>query len=158
MRLLQRELFVEILDEAGRRRGLGQRGEIVVSGGIDPALPLLRYRTGDYASLTLDAAGELCLDGLEGRPPVVFTAADGAPVNNIDVTHALSPFALPQFALHQAADGSFTLRAAGAYDENALRRALEAVLGASARIDVAQLVDEGKVRQYTREQQKPVGD
>src|SRR5205085_10307844 len=80
------------------------------SGGFNPFLPLLRYRTGDWASLDYSNAGQLMLVGLEGRAPVVFRAADGRLINNIDVTGALKALALPEYSLHQFAHGGLRLR------------------------------------------------
>jgi len=108
--LLSHRIFVEILDDDGAPVPAGQRGEVTITGGFNPFLPLLRYRTGDWASLDLSDPRQARLRGLEGRPPVSFQSTAGLPINNIDVTAALKPFALPQFALHQAADGALTLR------------------------------------------------
>jgi phenylacetate-CoA ligase len=106
--LLQPGLYVEILDPAGRSCPPGERGEITLTGGFNPALPLLRYRTGDFAAL--DWRGGLpVLVGLEGRAPVHFAAADGRAVNTIDVSVALGRFPLARFSVHQAADRSLTV-------------------------------------------------
>jgi phenylacetate-CoA ligase len=48
--LLQPRLYVELLDPAGRPVPIGTRGEITLTGGFNPALPLVRYRTGDHAA------------------------------------------------------------------------------------------------------------
>ena len=42
-------------------------------------------------------------------------ASDGRPVNNIDVTAALKRLALPQYSLHQNADGSLSDPSAGKF-------------------------------------------
>src|SRR5262249_24567435 len=49
--VLPHDLYVEIVDDAGRPVEPGQRGEVVVTGGVNPNLPLVRYRTGDFAAL-----------------------------------------------------------------------------------------------------------
>jgi phenylacetate-CoA ligase len=151
--LLQNRLYVEILDPDGAPCPPGVRGEIVVSGGFNPMLPLLRYRTGDTASLDFAPDGRSPrLVGLDGRAPVVFADPFGAPVNNIEVSQAVRPFALSQWTLRQHADKSLTLRYRGeGVDEAALRRALEGVFGSLAvlRIERAALLE--KVRQYARE-------
>jgi phenylacetate-CoA ligase len=49
--VLQPQLHVEILDRAGQPCGPSERGEITLTGGFNSALPLLRYRTGDFARL-----------------------------------------------------------------------------------------------------------
>lgn len=106
--LLQHRLFVEILDADGLPVPAGARGEVTLTGGFNDCLPLLRYRTGDSASIGRRGP-DIVLVGLEGRAPVRFRLASGAFVNNIDATHALRSFALPRFALRQERDGSLVL-------------------------------------------------
>lgn len=147
--LLQHRLYVEILDAQGRAVPEGARGEITLTGGFNFCLPLVRYRTGDHAALGWTPDGPV-LVGLQGRKPVRFRCADGSWVNNIDVTHALAPLPLPQFALHQEADGSLVLRLAA----NAMPYAGDASealrpLLRGARLRVEALAVEGKVLQYT---------
>ncbi len=145
--LLQPRLFVELLDRDGRPVAPGERGEITLTGGINPWLPLLRYRTG-YTALMAVRGREPVLVGLEGRAPVRFRAADGSWLNNIEVTHALGRFALAQWTLHQHADGRLELRTSGG-DAAALRAALADLFGAAAiEVDAGASFD-GKVRQYT---------
>jgi phenylacetate-CoA ligase len=145
--LLQPRLLVEILAADGSRLPPGERGEVTLTGGFNPYLPLLRYRTGDVAALDLTGA-EPMLIGLIGRRPVRFRAADGSWKNNVDVSHALAPHAAAQIALHQAADGSFRLRARGG-DPGAMRGSLAALFGAGARIEIAELAADDKVISYT---------
>src|SRR5690606_4407217 len=102
-------LYVEVLSPSGKPLPLGERGEITVTGGFNFCLPLLRYRTGDYASLRLTPKG-LALCSLEGRPPVRFRTTRGDWINNVDVTHAMADFALAQFGLHQQSERHFVLR------------------------------------------------
>jgi phenylacetate-CoA ligase len=151
--LLQHRLYVEILDADGQVCPPGKRGEVVLSGGFNPFLPLLRYRTGDYASL--DFAGPLpILIGLEGRPPVVFEGAHGQPINNIDVTGALREFALPQYTLHQSRNGDLTLTVPPETpDHTALRTALLSLFGPTQAVQIEESAAllEGKVVQYRRE-------
>jgi phenylacetate-CoA ligase len=147
--LLQHRLLVEILDPSGHRVPPGERGEITLTGGFNFCLPLLRYRTGDYAALSCAGPTPVLL-GLSGRPPVRFRTAQGQWVNNIDVTHALGALALPQFGLHQRADGSLTLRlshsalALGPAALLALRPLLGDVL-----MDVQAIAMQDKIVQYT---------
>ncbi|QWT20341.1 hypothetical protein KPL74_21690 [Bacillus sp. NP157] len=105
---LQPRLYIEILRDDGTRAAQGERGEIVVSGGFNDYLPLLRYRTGDFAAAG-EHAGEPVLLDFGGRRPVRFRCADGGWVNNVDVTHALGHLPLSHFSVHQHADGAFTL-------------------------------------------------
>jgi len=146
--LLQPELFVEILGDAGQALPKGELGEVTLSGGFNPWLPLLRYRTGDYARLVFHGKTPL-LSGLSGRPPVRFRAASGEWLNNIEVTHVLAPFALAQWTLHQDAGGAITLRTGGG-DPQALRATLVGLFGAGAQISVDTSASfDDKVRQYT---------
>lgn len=149
--LLQHRMFVEILGADGQRLPPGQRGEITLTGGFNFCLPLLRYRTGDFASLER-VRGEWVLLGLEGRPPVRFRRASGEWLNNIEITHALQRFALPQFRLHQGADGSLHLQISGGarQDEPEVRRALENLLGPAPALAIEHPpAFDGKVIQYT---------
>lgn len=150
--LLQHCMLVEVVDGEGRALPAGSRGEVTLTGGFNFCLPLLRYRTGDFASLEL-RAGEPVLVGLEGRAPVRFRTAAGDWLNNIEVTHALNPLGLRQFHLHQAADGSLQLRVLGAdRHEPELRQALTALFGRQQALEVAELgAVEGKLTQYTSE-------
>jgi phenylacetate-CoA ligase len=147
--LLQPRMFVEVLDAGGRPVPAGERGEVTLTGGFNFCLPLLRYRTGDHAALRLDG-GEPVLVGLEGRRPVRFRTGRGTWVNNIEVTHAMRPFPVVQFTLHQAADGALRLRVSGARPHEArMREALLALFGPDQPLDVS-FVDDfgGKVVQY----------
>ncbi len=148
--LLQPRLFVEILDDAGRPCPPGTSGEMVLTGGINFCLPLLRYRTGDQAALAWRDGRPVLLD-LEGRPPTVFIGQDGRRINNIEITHALAPFALAQYQLHQAAGGAFHLRVlAPCFTAEAVRAAVLGVLGRDQRLTVELADDLGvKVIQYT---------
>jgi phenylacetate-CoA ligase len=152
--LLQPQLFVEVLDSQDRPCPPGVRGEITLSCGFNPFLPLLRYRTGDFASMIfLDAAQRVALAAIEGRPPTVFRGMGGQRINNIDISTVLKPFAFAQYTLHQAADGSLTLRvqSGGANpDAQRLRRALLPLFGDGQELNIAEMEVSGdKVLQYT---------
>lgn len=148
---LQPRLLIEVVDDAGRPLPPGERGEITVTGGFNPWLPLLRYRTGDHGSLVRTAQG-LLLQGLEGRAPVRFRGADGRWHNNIEVTRAMAPFALVRYALHQRADGQLVLRVDAAEPlaplAPRLRESLTALFGPTP-VEITALQADDKVRQYT---------
>lgn len=150
--LLQPGMLVEVLGADGRPAAPGERGEVTLTGGFNFCLPLLRYRTGDHAALRVDG-GEPVLVALEGRRPVRFRTRGGAWINNIEVTHALRPFPVVQFTLHQFADGALRLRVRGAEPHEArMREALLALFGPDQPLDVAFVADfGGKVVQYTSE-------
>ncbi|HLF03199.1 MAG TPA: AMP-binding protein, partial [Anaerolineales bacterium] len=156
LHLLQPRLYVEILESDGRPALPGARGEITLTGGFNPFLPLLRYRTGDYAALEF-REGRPVLIGLEGRPPVVFRAVDGRPINNVDVSNALRPFAIAQFNLHQFADGSLRLRLRGAaVEEDTIRDAVLSLFGKSQALTIEPMVTEEKSIQYTSDVTSPL--
>jgi phenylacetate-CoA ligase len=152
--ILPHNLFVEILDESGRPLPPGQRGEIVVTGGVNPFLPLVRYRTGDFGALSFrDDVPRLV--GIERRKPIIFHAADGSQVPSISVTVALFHIPLPFFSLHQARDGRLTFRTrCDAMVEDEIRQALIGLFGATP-LQVEQVPWEvawsGKSIQYSRD-------
>ncbi|WP_420129905.1 AMP-binding protein [Longimicrobium sp.] len=150
--LLQHRMYVEVLDDAGRPVPPGERGEVTLTGGFNPYLPLLRYRTGDHAALRVAPGREPVLVGLQGRPPVRFRTAAGEWLNNIEVTHALQRFALSQWTLHQQADGALRFRFAGpGADADTLRHALAELFGGQAMEVREGGFDGDKVVQYTSE-------
>lgn len=147
--LLQPRLYVEILDAHGMPVRPGERGEITVSGGFNFCLPLLRYRTGDFASLSFGIDAPV-LVALSGRRPVRYRLPGGAWINNIDVTHALRDLPISHFNFHQDRTGAVTLRlGAGALPlAEAARAALQPLFGDWG-VDVAALQAEDKTLQYT---------
>jgi phenylacetate-CoA ligase len=154
--LLQPRLYVEVLDEDGQPCPPGERGEMTLTGAFNPFIPLLRYRTGDFASLVYSGSQPLLVD-LEGRPPVIFRGPAGKAINNIDVTGALKPFALPGYQLHQAADGALklSLLPSSAAREQ-LRAAVLSLFGPDQNIEIVAVERlggaGGKVIQYTRDE------
>jgi phenylacetate-CoA ligase len=150
--LLQPRLLVEIVDAEGRALPPGERGEVTVTGGFNPWLPLRRYRTGDHAHLALTPMGPV-LQALEGRAPVRYRTLAGSWLNNIEITHALAPFALARFALHQAANGDLRLKVDAREDlatlTPRLTHALASCFGPDMRLTIEVLPPGDKVRQYT---------
>ena len=121
--VLPHDLYVEILDEHGQPVPAGVRGEVTLSGGRNPFLPLLRFRTGDYASLDWQD-GRPLLGGLEGREPVVFPLANGRVIHSMEVTQLLRRFPLAQYQLHQDETGGVHFGHRGGASEDELRTAL----------------------------------
>lgn len=147
--LLQPNLYVEIVDAAGRAMPPGERGEVCVTGGFNFCLPLVRYRTGDTARLAMAGDAPMLVD-FSGRRAIRFRTSRGNWVNNIDISHALSRLSAAQFALHQDADGAFVLSLSPeALDDAPMAlTALRHVLG-DAPIRVEPIKSEDKVLQYS---------
>jgi len=148
--VLQHRMFVELLDSDGASVAPGECGEITLTGGFNFCLPLLRYRTGDFASLSFQS-GEPVLVSLAGRPPIRFRTVRGEWINNIEVTHALRGFPLARFTLHQDADGKLRLQLPQAsHDGAAVKETLLALFGAGQHLEIDHVPDFGtKVVQYT---------
>lgn len=107
--ILPHDLFVETLNDRGHPCAGGEVGEIVVTGGRNPWLPLLRYRTGDHARIV--RGGRPALYDLHGREVVRFRSADGNPVNSVDIGRIMrlhSDFVQHRF--HQRRDRSCEVR------------------------------------------------
>lgn len=128
--LIRPELYIEVLHpERDEPVAPGARGEITVTGGINPFLPLIRYRTGDFAALQF-IAGQPCLINLEGRSPTLFLNQNRDFVNHVDISRALSTFSLAGFTLHQKKDLSLDFSAWGTgFSESSLRGTLSELFG-----------------------------
>ena len=148
-RILDRRLVVEILDDHGHPVPDGEPGEIVVTAGENPLLPLVRYRTGDHARL-VELDGRPALADLEGRAHVRFRAADGSEVSSIDLTQQLQAAGALGWTVHQRADGSVLARVVQG-DLRRVETALRTLLGREATVEpVATLagLGPGKPRRY----------
>ena len=103
-RILQPRLFVEVLDDDDRPVPPGVVGRLAFTGGLNTHLPLIRYLTGDEASL-VDGADGPRLTRLHGRPSVRFFAADGIWFSSVDLLTSLSDLPLLRLEVRQQADG-----------------------------------------------------
>lgn len=108
---LAHDVYLETLDDTGQPTA--GRGEITVTGGRNPFIPLLRYRTGDWGRI--DFASCPCGDPmprlleLEGRAPVRFRAGGGATIGTQDVATVLRRYPLVQHGFEQLSDGACVL-------------------------------------------------
>ncbi len=131
--LLPHDLHAEVLRPDGTPCAPGKRGEIVVTGGRNPLLPLFRYRTGDFG--VMDYSPCACGDpmprflDLEGRQPLLLRSADGTPVSSVDISRLLREFPLLLHEFTQHADRSCELVARGLPDARPDRDAIAAALG-----------------------------
>ncbi|KAF2506936.1 AMP-binding protein [Flavobacterium zhairuonense] len=105
-KVIRPDLYLEIFDEhSDTKLPDGERGELVVTGGSNPFLPLIRYRTGDFCSLKIENGIPFLID-LEARNPVVFVTKSDLKINNIDISNRLSELPLAGFKMHQRKDKS----------------------------------------------------
>ncbi len=100
------DLYLEVLDpEEDRSLPDGEWGELALSGGNNPYLPLIRYRTGDFCRFEREE-DRLYLIDFQGRKPVRFSLPQGRWINTVDFSRALAPLALPAYKIVQRADYS----------------------------------------------------
>ncbi|MCB0926721.1 MAG: AMP-binding protein [Mycolicibacterium insubricum] len=147
-RLLPTRIHVEVVDRQGIPLPLGARGELVVTSGCNPLLPLVRYRTGDYGRLIQHGAG-LAIADLEGREDVIFTAADGLAVPCVDVTQQLQDAGALGWVVEQDRNGVRATVCGGDPADIAAR--LRLIFGATVPVNtVGTLAElgEGKPRRY----------
>ncbi len=136
-RLIRPDLYVEILHpDCDKPLAPGERGEITLTGGNNRFLPLIRYRTGDYASLQHDDQG-ITLRDFTGRAPVVFLNATGRFLNNVDISRAMSALPLSAFSVHQYRDRSIKCTAWGDVEIDTLHRVLTGLFGESIECSLA---------------------
>ena len=152
-RLFPHRLYVEIVNEAGIVLPPGCRGEIVVTGGINSMMPLLRYRMGDHAALEFENDQPILI-GYSGRTPVDYFGESGQLVRSIDVIVKLYQSPLPVFRLHQTVDGRLQfLTRCDEFVAQEVQRKLFELFGSDAQIEIEQLNDEqvwqGKSIQFT---------
>lgn len=122
--------YVEILNKDGHACAAGERGEIVGTAFGNMALPLIRYRTGDFASLS--AAPCRCgrswpvVEALAGKDSDYLVMADGEKlsVNVFWGQHFDFDGLVVEFSLEQHAPGLVQMHvvAPGSLDRAALQR------------------------------------
>ena len=148
--VLDRRVHVEILDGDGEPVTAGERGEIVVTAGENPLLPLVRYRTGDFGRLVA-VDGRPAIADLEGREDVTFAAADGSAVPSVDVTQQLQAAGARGWTVHQAMDGAVTAVIVGA-DPARSSDTLAQLFGRAVTVTIVETLADlgaGKPRRYS---------
>ncbi|MEG1025339.1 MAG: AMP-binding protein [Flavobacterium sp.] len=143
-KVIRPDLYLEIFDEyQDVKLPYGERGELVVTGGSNPFLPLIRYRTGDFCSLKIENGVPFLID-LEARNPIVFLTKSNVKINNIDVSNRLSQLSLAGFKMHQQKDK--LIQFVGYSNEHTSEEVAE-VLNAIFKSDADILVDIQKISQ-----------
>jgi phenylacetate-CoA ligase len=143
--------LVEVVDpQSGRPLPDGEVGELVFSTLMKEALPLLRYRTGDLASLTREpcACGRTFarMSRILGRTDDMLIIR-GVNVFPSEIERALlaMPELTPHYQLVVERPGhldELTVQVEGAIDPAAVRKQLHGVLGLTAQV---QVVDPGSI-------------
>lgn len=138
---------VELLDGA-RRVEVGEEGDIVATGFINPVMPLVRYRTGDRAVRGSDAA---CACGsafpriasISGRVDDVLITPEGHHVGRLDpifkAMSALDETRIVQDAVDHVRVEMVSASELSAHDLATLREGLRNRLGPTMRIDFQRL-------------------
>lgn len=146
-------VWIEILDEHGRRCEPGVEGEIVVTGLLNEAMPLIRYRIGDrgiWAAAPCSCGDpEPLLARVTGRATDVFRTADGRVIPAEFFIHMLGVVmnrgTIEKFQAIQKSLTHIQLKivspAIGAADIAAIEKNLGAALGDDVRIETI-LVDD----------------
>lgn len=142
---LRPDVYLEIFDkDVDVALPMGERGELVITGGHNSFLPLIRYRTGDFCSLVIEDDIPYLVD-LEARNPIAFYDSSGRFVNYVNISKTLVVFPLAAFQLHQFSNGnlSFTGWTNEALDDQ-VTNALLAIFGKDILLDIQLLPVENK--------------
>ena len=132
-RILPHDLHVEILDERGTRCPLGTRGEITLTGGRNPFLPLLRYRTGDHAAMDW-ISGHRVLSRFEGRQGIEYRASDGRVVHSMQLTQLMRRFPVQRYRMQPTDKDRYALHIRGSIDRIAFQKEIADLFGAAVQI------------------------
>jgi phenylacetate-CoA ligase len=111
-RSIRPDLYLETADpQTGEILPFGTYGELVITGGNNPFLYLIRYRTRDFGRISI-RDGVQYIHDLEAREPLVFYRGKSQ-VFTIDISRAMMDFDLIAFHLHQHKDQSLLLKVWG---------------------------------------------
>ncbi|MFI0829554.1 phenylacetate--CoA ligase family protein [Streptomyces roseolus] len=143
-------LWVEVVDNDGVPLPEGHTGEIVITDLTNRAMPLIRYRTGDFGSLASAACGcglpHKVMDLVEGRNPGELRRPDGSVLPVLWAARAARRHPVRRYQIVQEADFSVTVLVAPAssftaVDAAELTRDLEDLLGTGIRCQVRAIAD-----------------
>jgi len=150
--ILPHDIFVEVVSEQGEPLPEGESGMIAVTGGRNPYLPLLRYITGDSASMKYGrcTCGETSpsLVNLQGRKMVLFRRRDGSSVNSIDISGIVRSYPVYFFRFIQREDYSCELGicAGGEFTramERQVKEKISALFGSGVDVNIDRALDAG---------------
>lgn len=137
------DVYLEAVDDDGVPVPDGEVGEIAVTGGRNPFVPLIRYRTGDHGRIVRhrlpDGRYESRIADLEGRRPVMFRGSAGSAVHPNDVAAILRAHPVVQHEVAQEADLTVRVRVRPfdpALEPGAIREPLAQLFGPSISIEV----------------------
>lgn len=105
---LSPDIYIEVTDERFQPLPEGEKGEILISGGRNPMLPLLRYRTGDRGRIGY-SEDHVFLYDLDLRHAIYLDHASGSLVNPVDITRMLRQQPVKRHRLIQHKDRSISL-------------------------------------------------
>lgn len=110
--ILPTDIYVEIVDNNGRRLPEGEYGEITVTGGRNPYFPALRYKTGDTGAIfynhKFDGKTPL-LKILDSRKPVIFSTNSGNMINSVDIGRIFRKYPIYRHQVIQNKDKSLII-------------------------------------------------
>ncbi len=163
--------ITEVVDDHGHGVADGQIGEIVGTSLWSRGTPFIRYRTADYARKggeRCEACGRYCtiLTSIEGRAQEFLVTATGRRISMAQMEfHSQAFEKVRRFQFYQDIPGKVVVRILpdrgySGDDEVAIRRDVEAKLGADTSVDVV-LVDDipltARGKQRIMEQRLPSG-
>jgi len=100
----EESVVVEVLTEDGKLNSTGL-GELVVSSVVNAAMPMLRYRTGDYGKLVYAVCrcGKpvKCIKNLDGRSVMNFRFRDGSVFSPTHLKNLLEIFPITELQITQ---------------------------------------------------------
>lgn len=111
---LPTDIYIEIINDEGEPCRDDEPGEITITGGRNPYLPLLRYKTGDRAAINHApcSCGDPMpyLTGMSARKLVIFYNQAGTPVNPIDISRIMRQYPVAMHQVIQAKDQRCRIR------------------------------------------------